>query len=119
MVYGPCGSWNLWAPYIVALGLGLPLTCLKRYPKPFNPTTVVYIDSYLEYRRCNNLRLWSVRLPGPIRATFEIDNRWVILYSPYLTIKYYMYINIKVCASVKSVKYIYKYIYKGNDRTTL
>ena len=30
-----------------------------------------------------------------------------------------MYINIKVCASVKSIKYIYKYIYKGSDRTTL
>ena len=33
--------------------------------------------------------------------------------------KYYTYINIKVYASVRSVKYIYKYIYKGNDRTTL
>jgi hypothetical protein len=30
-----------------------------------------------------------------------------------------MYINIKVYASIKSVKYIYKYIYKGNDYTTL
>jgi len=27
--------------------------------------------------------------------------------------------NVKVYTSVKSVKYIYKYIYKGNDRTTL
>jgi len=50
---------------------------------------------------------------------FKIDNRWIIPYSLYLTIKYRAYINVKVCASIKSVKYIYKYIYKGNDRTTL
>jgi hypothetical protein len=37
------------------LGLGLPLTYLKRYPKPFNPTTIIYKDGYLEYRRRNNL----------------------------------------------------------------
>ena len=48
-----------------------------------------------------------------------MDNRQIIPYSLYLSVKYYTYINIKVCASVQSVKYIYKYIYKGNDRTTL
>jgi len=54
MVYGPCGSWNPRAPCIVMLGLGLPPTCSKRYPKPFNPTTIIYEDGYPEYRRCNN-----------------------------------------------------------------
>jgi hypothetical protein len=54
IVYGPYGSWNPRAPYIVLLGLGLSPTCLKRYPKPFNPTTVVYKDGYLEYRCRNN-----------------------------------------------------------------
>jgi len=73
MVYGPCGSWNPRAPYIVALGPGLLPTYLKRYPKRFNPTIVVYKDGYPEYRRCNDLRLWSVRLLGG--ATFKIDNR--------------------------------------------
>jgi hypothetical protein len=73
MVYGPYGSWNPRAPYIVTLGLGLLLTYLKRYPKRFNPTTVVYKDGYPEYRHRNNLRLWSIRLLGG--ATFKIDNR--------------------------------------------
>ena len=41
------------------------------------------------------------------------------MYSPYLTAKYCVYINVEICASVKAVKYIYKYIYKGSDRTTL
>ena len=117
MVYGPYGSQNLRAPYIVALGLGLPLTYLKQYPKRFNPTTVIYKDGYLKYRRCNNLRLWSICLLKG--AIFKINNRQIILYSLYLTIKYYTYINVKIYAFIKSVKYIYKYIYKGSDCTTL
>ena len=48
-----------------------------------------------------------------------MDNRWIIPYSPYLTAKYCAHINVEICASVKSVKYIHKYIYKGSDRTTL
>ena len=32
---------------------------------------------------------------------------------------YKAHINIEVYASVQAVKYIHKYIYKGNDRTTL
>ena len=30
-----------------------------------------------------------------------------------------MYINVEVCAFIQSIKYIHKYIYKGNDCTTL
>ena len=52
-------------------------------------------------------------------AIFKINNRQIILYSLYLTIKYYTHINIKICASIKSIKYIHKYIYKGSDYTTL
>jgi hypothetical protein len=29
------------------------------------------------------------------------------------------YINVKVCASIKVIKYMAKYMYKGYDRTTL
>ena len=119
IVYGPYGSQNPRAPYIVLLGLGLLLTCLKRYPKPFNPTTIIYKDGYLEYHCRNNQRIQSVCLLGPFRAMFKINNHQIIPYSLYLTVKYYTYINIKVYASVKSVKYIYKYIYKGNDCTTV
>ena len=30
-----------------------------------------------------------------------------------------MHINIEICTSIKAVKYIYKYIYKGSNYTTL
>ena len=36
-------------------------------------------------------------------------------YNLYLSCKYCAYINIKICASVQAVKYIYKYIYKGSN----
>jgi hypothetical protein len=43
----------------------------------------------------------------------------VVCYSPYLTWKYRCQMNVKSIASVKVVKYIYKYVYKGHDRTTM
>ena len=43
----------------------------------------------------------------------------MVLYNPYLITKYCAYINIKVYASIQAVKYINKYIYKGNDRITV
>jgi hypothetical protein len=30
-------------------------------------------------------------------------------------VEFNCHINLEVCASIKSVKYIHKYIYKGND----
>ncbi len=49
----------------------------------------------------------------------EMDNRWVVLYNPWLTRKYVTHINVEVRASVGALKYVHKYIYKGADRTTL
>ena len=48
--------------------------------------------------------------------TFCFDNRWVVPYNPELLLKYNCHINVEVCNSVSSVKYIYKYVFKGHDR---
>lgn len=50
------------------------------------------------------------------KGQHELDNRWVVPYSPYLAQKYNAHINVEVCATIKSVKYVYKYILKGYDR---
>ena len=34
-------------------------------------------------------------------------------------VRYDCHINVEICASVKAIKYIHKYIYKGHDRATL
>ena len=44
-----------------------------------------------------------------------MDNRWVILYNPYLTRYFGAYINIEICSSVQAIKYIHKSIYKSFD----
>lgn len=43
----------------------------------------------------------------------------MVPYNPYLTLKYNAHINVESCASIKSVKYLYKYVYKGYDCTNV
>ena len=45
-----------------------------------------------------------------------LNNHYVIPYNPYLSQKFKCHINVEVCVSIAAVKYVYKYIYKGNDR---
>jgi hypothetical protein len=54
--------------------------------------------------------------PAIRRNGFSFDNRWVVPYNPYLLLKYDCHINVEICTSVKSIKYLYKYVYKGHDR---
>ena len=39
----------------------------------------------------------------------------MVPYNPFLLLKYNAHINVELCSTVKSVKYLYKYIYKGYD----
>lgn len=48
-----------------------------------------------------------------------MDNSWVVPYNPYLLLKYNCHINVEDCASIKSVKYLFKYVYKGHDRANI
>ena len=43
-----------------------------------------------------------------------MDNRWVVFYNPYLLQMF----NVEVCSSIKAVKYLHKYIYKGHDQAS-
>ena len=42
-----------------------------------------------------------------------VDNSWVIPHNRFFTLKYDCHINVEVCISVESVKYLCKYVYKG------
>ncbi len=53
--------------------------------------------------------------PRPCSSGFVFDNRWVVPYNPYLTMRYKCHINVEVCSSITVVKYLYKYVYKGHD----
>lgn len=43
------------------------------------------------------------------------SNAFVVPYNKYLLAKFNYHINVEVCTSIKSVKYIFKYIYIGYD----
>ncbi|KAI5429927.1 hypothetical protein KIW84_034492 [Lathyrus oleraceus] len=84
----------------------------KRYSKQFLDETRQGADSYPEYRRRFDE---SVSL-GRDRS---VDNRWVVPYNPWLLLKYDCHINVEICSSIKSIKYLYKYVYKGSDRVAM
>jgi len=48
----------------------------------------------------------------------SVDNRWVVLYNPVLSRSFNAHINVEFLQSVKSIKYICKYIHKGSDQAT-
>ncbi len=119
MSHRPCGEDYLRAPCIVRKDPASPLACAKRFPKSFTDRTVIHEDGYPEYRRWDSGQTFTVRKPGFPDQQVVRDNRWVVLYNPYLLQKYRSHINVEVCASVQAIKYIHKYVYKGTDRTTV
>ncbi|XP_028078844.1 uncharacterized protein LOC114280672 [Camellia sinensis] len=102
----PCGARNPQAP---CMENG---RCTKRYPRAFTETTTMDQDGYPIYRRRNNGQVHTVR--GQ-----EVDNRDVVPYNAYLSKLFNCHINVEVCARMRCVKYIHKYIYKGYDRATM
>lgn len=102
MIHGPCGTYNTNSPCMDEHG-----HCSKKFPKQFVQATVMDEAGYPEYRR----RI----IPGRTakKGEIEVDSRWVVPYNPYLTQKYNAHINLDLCASVKSIKYIHKYLFKG------
>jgi hypothetical protein len=63
-------------------------------------------DSYLICRRRDDAQVVEVR-------NAKLDNRWVVPLNPSLLMLYNCHINIEICSSIKAVKYLYMYIYKG------
>ena len=106
-MHGPCGLLN---PTCVCMRDGI---CSKGFPKQFCEVTADGDGTYPTYRRHNN----GVSVRKIVRGTtVNLDNRFVIPYNPYLLCKYNCHINVEICSSVSSVKYINKYIFKGHDR---
>jgi hypothetical protein len=65
-------------------------------------------DSYLDYRRRDDGQVVEVR-------NAKLDNRWVVPFNPSLLMLYNCHINVEICSSIKAMKYMYKYIYRGPD----
>ncbi|XP_021751366.1 uncharacterized protein LOC110717036 [Chenopodium quinoa] len=108
MMHGPCGSLN---PKCTCMRKsGTKESCKYGYPKQFCDDTVVNKEGYPFYR-CKNTGE-SVKIRNA-----QLDNRWVIPYNSYLSLMFDSHINVEVCSTIRAVKYLYKYVYKGHDRS--
>ena len=102
MMHGPCGVLNPKCPCMV------DGQCRFKYPRQFCESTQQGKDAYPIYRRREDGNQVRVRNKW-------LDNRWVVPYNPTFLMRYNCHINVDVCYSIKGVKYLYKYIYKGSD----
>ena len=106
-MHGPCGSLN---PNCPCMQEGV---CKNGYTKEFREETMDNDNGYPLYSRRNNGR--TVRT----RSGFILDSWWVVPYNRALSLRYKCHISVECCATVQSVKYLHKYIYKGHDRASL
>lgn len=117
MIHGPCGHVNPNAPCMEHKGSWK--VCTKGFPKMFTHTTTIPEDAYPKYRRrspADGGQTTTVKLRG---NEVNIDNSSVVPYNPVLLLRYQAHVNVEVVHSVQAVKYLYKYITKGQDRVIL
>ncbi|KAL7152777.1 hypothetical protein ABFS83_04G121300 [Erythranthe nasuta] len=103
MMHGSCVESNL---KNVCMREG---QCKNHYPKDFSAETVNGPNGYAPYRRRDDVERVLVR-------KVLLDNRKVVPYCPYLLAKFDCHINVEICADIKLVKYLYKYIHKRHDK---
>ena len=109
MVHGLCGVLNPNAPCMQ------DGKCTKKYPRPFIDETQTGEDGYPSYRR---RRPGQGGFSGKIKIRghdYVIDNRWIVPHCKLLSKAFNAHINVEICNSVKSIKYVCKYVNKGSD----
>ena len=107
-IHGPCGERNRNAPCMTPEGV-----CSKGYPKEdFVEQTEFCTNGYPKYRR-------REASPTIQKGAFDFDSRDVVPYNPYFSKKYKCHVNVEFCGSIRAVKYLYKYTYKGHDRANV
>ena len=114
MVHGPCGCIN---PNSPCMQDG---RCSKKYPKQYIVETQLGISSYPLYRRSipdngGQVSDISMRIGGT-RVDQQIDNRWIVPYNKLLLRSMNCHCNVELYMSIKSIKYVLKYVHKGCDQ---
>ena len=72
-------------------------------------------------QRCSHLAYTTSTHITPTHPinTHTHTHSWVVPHNVFLATKYNCHINVEVVSSIKAVKYLYKYVYKGPDRCTI
>ncbi|XP_014785985.1 uncharacterized protein LOC106880523 [Octopus bimaculoides] len=109
IIHGPCGSFNPSSP---CMGNNI---CTKRFPRPFVQETRTGHDGYPLYRRSKPEHGRYTATLKTHQQEVEVDNRWIVPFNKLLSKMFEAHISVESCNSVKSIKYICKYINKGSD----
>lgn len=104
MLHGPCGRHG---PTMPCMENG---RCSRKFPKRYAPESIFNPNGLPTYRRRQNNNRLHV-----LQSGFHVSNKWVVPYCPALTLMFGCHINVEACTSLNSVKYLFKYIYKGPD----
>jgi hypothetical protein len=96
--HGPCPGRPCWTGS----------SCKQGFPKPFLDRTVIVDGAYLVYKRRNNGKSHTKN-----GSTF--NNLHIVPYKKFLSLMFECHINVEIPVNTTAVKYIYKYITKGND----
>lgn len=107
MFHGPCGKFNqmhhVWTRENVK---SISLNKFQNRPLLRNRERLfIGADNLIRYILINSAALGEKRF----------SCAWIVLYNPYLLLKYPSHINVEPCASFKSVKYLHKYFFKNPD----
>ncbi|KAI9087212.1 hypothetical protein K1719_030847 [Acacia pycnantha] len=103
MVHGPCGRSSRSAPCMK------DCKCSKYFPKRFCARTMLDEHGYPTYRRRDDGHMVS-------RKGVKLDNRSVVPYNATLLKLFGGHLNIEKTNQSRAIKYLFKYISKGNDR---
>ena len=115
MMHGPCGELGKTSPCMK------DSKCTKKFPKEYVKETRHGEDAFAKYRRRSpdDGGHTCQKRSKALNAMVTMDNGQVVPYSPYFLYKFNCHINIEFCATLKSVKYLFKYNLKGGDKATI
>jgi len=109
-IHGPCGNINKNSPCMDGGH------CTKNFPKPFQDETRMTETSYPQYKRRHPDKGGLTHVMKVCGKDFTVDNSFIVPYNPTLSYRYKAHINVEIVHSVQAVKYLYKYVTKGQDR---
>ncbi|CAN0898457.1 ATP-dependent DNA helicase PIF1 [Linum grandiflorum] len=104
MLHGPCGDTHPTCPCMKNN------KCSKYFPKPYASETTFDEHGHVTYRR----RATAI---SAVKSGATLDNAFVVPYNRNLLVKYQAHMNVEICHKGQLIKYLFKYITKGPDRS--
>ncbi|XP_072071686.1 uncharacterized protein [Arachis hypogaea] len=105
MVYGSYGLYNVNSPCMTHGH------CTKMFPKEFRQRKIIDEVGFPKYRKRDDGRTMQ-------KKEVHLDNSYIVPYNGKLLLKYACHLNVEYTCQTSAIKYLVKYMQKGNDRVT-